>query len=272
MSNPRDVLTRPATPPDRTVRYGPGADHVADIRLPEEQGPRPLVVVVHGGFWMAEFDRGHAGPQSAALAAAGYVVATVEYRRVGQPGGGWPGTFDDVAALTDAVPALVADSVGPRVDTARTVLVGHSAGGHLAAWAAARHRLPPGSPWHRAVPLDAAVVALAGVLDLHRAAELGLGGHAAALLLGGDPAERPERYAAASPASLLPSGSRQVLVHGTRDAQVPVEMSRRYVDRAAALGQRVALHELDGLGHFELIDPRSGAWPTVLDSIRELTR
>lgn len=262
-----DVLSRAARAPDLTVRYGPGADHVADVRLPEQADPRPLVVIIHGGFWRAQFDRAHAGPQSAGLADAGYVVATVDYRRVGQTGGGWPGTFDDIAALADAVPRLVAGAVVDRVDPARTVLVGHSAGGQLAAWAAARHRLPGDSPWHRARPFVAGVVSLAGVLDLEMSEQLGLGGHAAAALLGGNPRQRPERYAAASPAALLPLGNRQVLVHGTEDEQVPVEMSRRYVERARAHGDHVVLHELTGLGHFELIDPLSAAWPTVLDSV-----
>jgi acetyl esterase/lipase len=267
----RDVLSRPASPPDLTVRYGPEADHVADVRLPGTVAPRPLVVVIHGGFWAAEFDRTHAGPQSAALAGAGYVVATAEYRRIGQGGGGWPGTFDDVAALTDTLPALVADAVGSRVDTARTVLVGHSAGGHLAAWAAARHRLPAGSRWHRDTPLGAGVVSLAGVLDLATAETLGLGEQAVTRLLGGTAVQQPERYAVASPAALLPSGARQVLVHGNLDPQVPVDMSRQYADRGRALGDAIDLRELAGTGHFELIDPRSAAWPTALESIREVT-
>ena len=166
-------LSRVATAPDQTLHYGDLPDHVVDLRLPSTDAARPLVVVVHGGFWKAEYDRAHAGPQSAGLAHAGYVVATVDYRRVGQAGGGWPGTFDDLAALTDAVPSLVAAALPGRVDTTHTVLVGHSAGAHLAAWAAARHRLPEESPWHRAAPLDLPVVSLAGVLDLEQSDRLG---------------------------------------------------------------------------------------------------
>jgi acetyl esterase/lipase len=271
VSDSHDVLVRPATPPDLTLRYGEGNDHVVDVRLPSSEqpaGPRPLVVVVHGGFWMAEYDRTHAGPQSVGLAEAGYVVATVEYRRIGG-GGGWTGTFDDVAALTDVVPLLVSDALPGRVDPSNAVLVGHSAGGHLAAWAAARHRLPPESQWHREKALDVAVVSLAGVLDLEEAERLGLGGGAVRLLLDGGPGERPERFAETDPAALTPRGGRMVLVHGTRDRQVPVEISRRYVDRAHRLGDDVVLHELDGLGHYELIDPRSAAWPAVLAAVEE---
>lgn len=269
------LLSRPVPPPDLTLSFGPLAEHVLDVRLPpgaSPLGPRPLVVVVHGGFWRAEFDRAHAGPQSVGLAEAGYVVATVEYRRVGE-GGGWPATFDDVALLTDAVPALVHEAVGNRVDTGRTVLVGHSAGGHLASWAASRHRLPTGSTWHRpsALPVSG-VVSLAGVLDLVASERMGLGSHAARRLLGGSPRRRAERYALASPAALLPTGCRTVLVHGTRDDVVPVEISRTYAEQAAAEGDDVELHELEGVGHYELIDPLSPAWPTVLAAVAALTR
>ncbi len=266
-ADPRDVLSRRAAAPDLTLPYGDLPDQVADVRLPSGDGPRPLVVVVHGGFWMAEFDRAHAGAQSVGLVDAGYVVATVDYRRIGQRGGGWPGTFDDLAALTDAVPSLVASALPGRVDTTSTVLVGHSAGGHLAAWAAARHRLPSQSPWHRDTPLAASVVSLAGVLDLERSHKLGLGGHAASRLLGGSPSRRRDRYARADPTALLPTGGRLVAVHGTLDETVPVEISRRYVDRALSAGDQAELMEIDGCGHYELIDPLSRAWPTVLTAV-----
>ena len=267
MSDAGDDLSRPAAAPALTLHYGDLPDQVADVRLPSADEARPLVVVVHGGFWKAQYDRGHAGEQSVGLAVAGYVVATVGYRRVGQRGGGWPGTFDDVAALTDAVPSLVADALPERVDTTRTVLVGHSAGGHLAAWAAARHRLPEESPWRRADPLDVGVVSLAGVLDLELAAQLGLGGHAARRLLGGSPRRQRDRYALADPAALLPTGGRLVAVHGADDDIVPIEMSRRYVDRALAAGDHAELREIADCGHFELIDPVSAAWPTVLAAV-----
>jgi acetyl esterase/lipase len=260
-------LARSATAPDLTLRYGDLPDQVADVRLPPNDGPRPLVLVIHGGFWKAEFDRAHAGPQSVGLAEAGYVVATVDYRRVGQPGGGWPGTFDDLAALTDAVPSLVSEALPERLTTTRTVLIGHSAGGHLAAWAAARHRLPKESPWHRSDPLDVGVVSLAGVLDLELSDRLGLGGHAAGRLLGGSPRRRRDRCALANPAALLPTGGRLIAVHGTRDDTVPVEMSRRYVARALTVGDQAELVEIADCGHFELIDPLSAAWAVVLAAI-----
>jgi acetyl esterase/lipase len=258
--------------PDLTLSYGPLPEHVVDVRLPAGGavlGPAALVVVVHGGFWKAEWDRAHVAPQSAGLVAAGHVVATVEYRRVRMAGGGWPGTLDDVALLTDAVPALVAAALPGRIDPAGTVLIGHSAGGHLVTWAASRHRLPTSSPWHRADPLPVGVVALAGVLDLGLAAALRLGGGATQALLGGEPAAFPARYAVADPARLLPTGVPTVLVHGTQDEAVPLDVSRSYAAAAAAAGQQVTLHELAGADHMALIDPASPAWPAVLAAITE---
>jgi acetyl esterase/lipase len=256
--------------PDLTLSYGPLPEHLVDLRLPAATGrPAPLVVVVHGGFWKAERDREHAGPQSDGLAAAGYVVATVEYRRVGMPGGGWPGTLDDLALLADTVPGLVAGAVGERVDRDRTVLVGHSAGGHLVTWSAGRHRLPAASPWHRPTALRVGVVALAGVLDLGLAQRLGLGGRATDALLGGPPDEQPDRYAAADPARLLPTGVPTVLVHGTRDEDVPLAVSRAYRDAAGAAGDDVRLHELVDVDHMSLIDPASTAWPAVLAAVTD---
>lgn len=260
--------------PDRTLAYGPLPEHLVDVRLPSNaapatSGPSPLVVVVHGGFWKQEYDRSHTAEQSAGLAAAGFVVATVEYRRVGMPGGGWPGTLDDAALLADTVPGLVAEAFPGRVDLSRVCLVGHSAGGHLAAWVAARHRLPAGSPWHLSARPAFSVVSLAGVLDLELADRLGLGDHATRGLLGGSAADCPERYAAASPARLLPTGVRTVLVHGTDDDVVPVEVSRSYAAVAAAAGDDVRLDELPGVEHFAVIEPGSAAWPAVVAAVAE---
>ncbi|TDD67997.1 alpha/beta hydrolase [Jiangella aurantiaca] len=278
MSDPREVLTRAAPPPRLAVAYGDLPEQLVDVWLPAGNSGKagraaPLVVVVHGGFWRAEYDRKHARPQCAGLAAAGYVVAAVEYRRVGA-GGGWPATFDDVATALDAVPALMAEATagGPiPVDAARVVHVGHSAGAHLAVWAASRHRLPAGSRWAAPTPAarPAGVVSLAGVLDLHAAAGLDLDNGAARALLGGGPADQPDRYAVADPMRLVPPGVPVVLLHGTADRQVPPEFSRRY---AAATGPSATVRELPGVEHFGLIDPESSAWPAVLDAVAGLLR
>jgi acetyl esterase/lipase len=273
MADPTEVLRRPAPPPDVTLRYGDGPDHVIDLRLPP--GPRarrPLVVVVHGGFWRARYDRTHTGPQASALAALGYVVAVPEYRRVGQPGGGWPGTFDDTASWSDRLVGLVTAEIGEEaVDPASVVLVGHSAGGQLSLWAASRHRLAAGSAWRRATPLAVrGVVSLAGVCDLALAAGLRLGDGAVQDLLGGDPEAVPDRYPLADPAALLPSGVRSVLVHGADDVNVPIALSRAYADRALRVGDDVRVVDLPGTAHFEVIDPLSAAWPAVTAAVREI--
>jgi acetyl esterase/lipase len=261
MRDPREVLSRPAAAPDVTVRYGPLREHVADVRWPAQQGtgPAPLVLVVHGGFWRAATDRKHTGPQAVGLTGAGFAVAVIEYRRTGRPGGGWPGTFEDVEAAVAEVPGLVAEAAAHAdvgVDTSRTVLVGHSAGGHLVAWLATRD-----------VTDVVGAVSLGGVLDLDAAYRLGLdagpGPSAVEALLGGAPTDVPERYAAADPARLPAPGVPVQALHGTADDVVPAELSRSY---AAATGAGLRL--LDGVDHFGPIDPLSPAWPDTLAAVR----
>lgn len=277
MSDPREVLTRPAPPPDLVVRYGDLAEHVADVRLPGRgrgsPAPAPLVLVVHGGFWRAEYDRKHTGPLCTGLADAGYATAAVEFRRTGQPTGGWPGTFDDIARAVDTVPALVAEAARGAVDAARPVLLGHSAGGHLVLWSAGRHRLPTSSRWHRRDRLAVrGVVALAPVADLATASRLRLGDGAVDALLGGSPDEVPERYAAADPMRLLPIDVPAVVVHGKLDQRVPLEQSIAFHRAAEDAGDSVALRVLAGVEHFGVIDPRSPAWAEVLEAVRSLLR
>src|SRR5215472_15284631 len=219
---PDDVLTRPAPPPDRVIRYGTGPEHVADVRLPAAiSRPAPLVIFLHGGFWRAAYDRSHTGPLATALAAAGYALCVPEFRRTGQPGGGWPGTFDDVATAVDRSPALVREAAGPAVIAdGPALLSGHSAGGHLALWAAGRRLLGPDSAW-RSAPRARGVVVLAGVSGLADCYDQGLGSGAAAILMGGGPADFPQRYRDADPAVLLPLGCPVRLVHGSLDDVVP---------------------------------------------------
>ncbi len=221
----------------------------------------------HGGFWRAAFDRSHTGPLAEALCAAGFAVCTPEYRRVGQQGGGWPGTFADVALAADLLPGLAA-AASAAIDPARPVLAGHSAGGHLALWAASRHRLPVTSPWRSRSASAGAVVGLAGVCELASCHRLGLGGGAAGELMGGSPADHPDRYQATDPAALLPGGVPVWLVHGSADDQVPCQMSLDYARRASAAGDQVVCDVAPGSGHFDVIDPLSGAWPHVMEAFR----
>jgi acetyl esterase/lipase len=260
-----DVMSRPAPPPDHTAHYGPHPEQVVDLRLPRGDEPSrdTLVVLIHGGFWKVAYDRTHTGPLADALARAGYTVAVPEYRRVGSPGGGWPGTFDDLAVFFESLGMITA---AHGIRTGRTVLVGHSAGGHLALWAAARHRLPPGSLWRTQGRPDA-VVSLAGCSSLDLADGWGLGDDATAKLLGGDARSVPERYALADPAALLPLGVPVTLVHGTDDTTVPIAMSREYAARAGKAGDDVRLVELPGMEHFGLIDPLSPAWPHLVAAL-----
>lgn len=265
-----EILTRPAPAADHRLAYGEDPNQFGDLRLPAGRGPHPLVVYLHGGFWRAAYSLEHAGHACAALTALGFATWNVEYRRVGQPGGGWPRTFQDVAAGADYARALAERF---PLDILRTLAMGHSAGGQLALWLAARHRLASSGPLHTARPLGlVGAVSLAGVVDLVRAAELELGSHAVAQLLGGTPQLVPDRYASTSPFELLPLSTPQVLLHGTADDRVPYEISQRYADAARAAGDPVELVTLPGAGHFEVIDPRSHVWPEVLAAAQRLAR
>jgi acetyl esterase/lipase len=252
--DPLEVLTRPAPLPDAVVRYAGHDDGLVDVHLPvTTAAPAPLVVLLHGGFWRQRWDRRHLRPMSSALTAAGLVVAVPEYRRVGGAGG-WPETFDDVAEAVRRTPQLLR-GVGIGVTT--TTVAGHSAGGHLALWLAGE-----------GLPVDR-VVGLAPVADLRYAADRSLGDGAAVALLGGAPAELPQRYDAADPAVRLdrrPSCD-VVVVHGRQDEQVPVQSSRGLVARHPWIDYR----EVPGIEHFGLIDPASAAWPGVLAALSAST-
>ena len=264
----QDVLVRPAPVADARLAYGPGPGQFGDLRLPPGAGPHRLVIVLHGGFWRAAYDLAHSGHLCAALAAAGLATWSLEYRRVGQPGGGWPGTVHDVALGA----AFVGELARRYPLAARGVVVlGHSAGGHLALWLAAHAGRPIDAAAAVPVRLDlAGVVALAGVTDLRSAAQARLGRGAVQDFLGGEPDVHPERYAAASPLERLPLGCRQVLVHGAEDATVPIEQSERYCAAAQAHGDAARMVRLPGTGHFEVIDPASAAWPAVREAVTSL--
>lgn len=244
-----DVMTRPSQPPDAVLRY---ADHDAglvDVHLGGEgSAPRPLIINVHGGFWREEYDRTHARPLANALAREGFVVAMPEYRR---GAGAWPATAEDLGTVVAKLPSLL-EGIG--VETTTTTLLGHSAGGHLVLWLA-----------NQPDPVDR-VVALAPVGDLRMAAARGLGGGATDDFFGGRPDELPEVYDAADPATRMQVRPKAdvVVVHGDRDAQVPVEIGRGLAQRFDWLDFR----ELAGVDHFDLIDPVSPAWPSVLAAVR----
>jgi acetyl esterase/lipase len=254
-------MTRPAEPPDVVLRYGDHADALIDVFLPASLGrpdsPVALLVLVHGGFWRQWYDRLHVRPLANALQHRGFAVAVPEYRRTGGLGG-WPATGEDIEVALAVVSGLL-DEVAPGfVDpTAPCVLVGHSAGGHLALWAGLR-----------AGPAKvASIVALAPVSDLYYAAKVGMGDGAVQALLGGDPHERPEHYAQADVTALLPPGAIDVtIIQGDIDKEVTIDMNRRLAARFP--GPHLRYVELAGVDHFALIDPLSPVFEsTVLPSL-----
>ncbi|GGW62511.1 lipase [Streptomyces lucensis JCM 4490] len=285
------AFSHPPVDPDVTAAYGDHPDQVIDLYAPRAGTPSaPLVVVLHGGAWRARYDRRHITPFADYLARRGFAVANVEYRRGGTPteqarptqptgpaqpaepappAGRWPDTFDDVAAALDALPALVREAL-PQADPRRTVLTGHSAGGHLALWAAARHVLPAGAPWRADRPAALrGVVALAPIADFEAAEKLGVCGNAALQLLGG-PDHFAERRPYADPVLLLPTGIATTLVQGRDDQVVPQAVAESYADAAARAGETAGLTLLADVGHFPLIDPAADACAVVAEEIAQL--
>ncbi|MGX1504994.1 UNVERIFIED_CONTAM: acetyl esterase/lipase [Streptomyces graminofaciens] len=273
------AMSHPAVAPDVSVAYGEHPDQVVDFYAPRSgHATVPLVVVLHGGAWRAPYDRRHVTPFADFLARRGLAVANVEYRRgreiPGQRGEGpvagrWPETFDDVAAAMDALPDLARQAL-PQADPRRTVVTGHSAGGHLALWAAARHVLPPGSPWRLAAPPPLrGVVALAPIADFDAAVELDVCGGAVRQLLGGE-AQYDSRAPHGDPAVLLPTGIATVVVQGRTDVVVPPAVAEAFVDAAAKAGETVGWTLLEEVGHFPLIDPAADACAVVAEEIAQL--
>ncbi len=251
-----------------TLPYGPATQQFGELRLPAGAGPHPVVVFIHGGFWRARYDLDYARPLCEDLTAQGFATWNLEYRRVGQPGGGWPGTLLDIAAGIDYLRTLAAEHA---LNLARVITMGHSAGGHLALWAAARRRLPATNPLASVDPLTIfAVVSLAGVTDLRLGAAMNLGNGAVQAFLGGSPEAVPERYDAASPREWLPLGARQVLINGAEDDTVPAVLSERYHAAALASGDDATLHVLAGVEHFAVATAGTAAWATVTRLTREL--
>jgi len=252
-----EILTEPPPPDaDARIAYGPEPLQFGDLRLPNGPGPHPLVVVVHGGYWQAIYNLTHTGHLCVDLGAHGIATWNVEYRRLGDPGGGWPGTGKDVLQALAHVREL---AVVHPLDLNRVVAIGHSAGGHLALW----------SSLHSKLPLRG-VVSLAGVVDLHGLHALGADHGLIARLLGGGPDEQPARWRDASPRQHLPWPVRTVLACGTSDVHWgPNEAT---AGAARAVGGEVELMPLQGAGHFELVDPQAPEWAAVRAAIEELLR
>jgi len=249
-----DILALPPPPADARLPYGTDPNQFGDLRLPKAAGPFPVVLNIHGGFWRAQYDLSHAGHLCAALTTKGLATWNIEYRRVGNPGGGWPGTFEDVAAAYRFLPQIAKRY---NLDTAKNVVMGHSAGGQLALCLAA----------HETTVKRA--VSLAGVLDLQQAFDLHLSNDAVVAFLGGKPKDVPEHYHEADPMQLKIAAT-QWLIHGAADDVVPAFFSRNYAEKKKESGEDVHYSEISTAGHFDLIDPRSAAWPRVENTVMHL--
>lgn len=306
-----DILSRAQPPRDARIPYGSDPNQFGELRVPQKQpsavshqpsaetpavpgqrrelqhpqehavrhkiaaGPHPVVMNIHGGFWRAKYDLLHASHLCAALTRAGVATWNLEYRRVGNAGGAWPGTFEDI---TNGYRFLRQIARKYDLDMTRVVVMGHSAGGHLAL-ALAGHQGAKNAGSKNAGPETSGngeprlrgAVSLAGVLDLQRAWELHLSNDAVVGFMGGTPAEMPDHYREADPMRLAVAGE-QHLIHGTDDDTVPVEISRKYAAAKQAKGEKVTLTELPKVGHYEVIDPESAVWPVVERAVLRLAK
>lgn len=259
-----DILTIPPPPADARIAYGADPNQFLDLRLPpsklqEKRGPYPLLINIHGGYWRAKYNLDHAGHLCAALAAKGIATANLEYRRVGNEGGAWPGTFADIRS---AYTFLVQNANRHNLDSQKIIAMGHSAGGQLALCLAAHE-----SSLTR-------VISLAGVIDLQRAYQLHLSNDAVVEFMRGTPTEVPDHYREADPMQLSIPQAQQWLVHGSTDDTVPVDFSRNYVaakeKRTDREKESVHLLEIAGAGHFDVIDPHSEAWKQIAELVLKL--
>jgi acetyl esterase/lipase len=251
-----------------TIRYGPHHGNVADLWLPVGGADQiPVVVLIHGGFWRSVYTKQLMNGLAKDVVKRGWAAWNIEYRRVGLlgGGGGWPTTLLDVAAAVDHL-ALIAE----RIDITRVVTCGHSAGGQLALWAAARKRLPAASPGAEMGVSVRGAVSLSGIVDLEEADRLGLGRQATARFLGGHSVEHSDRYRHASPKALLPLGVPQALIHAGNDDVVPPSMSREYQTAATSKGDSARYLLVNGIGHRQLIDPKGPGWVIAVSELEQL--
>jgi acetyl esterase/lipase len=251
------------------LAYDTGGYQFGELYLPVQAGPRAVAMLIHGGYWRARFGLDLMDGLAQDLARRGIAAWNIEYRRVGNPGGGWPGTFLDVARAADYLREIAARY---ELDLSKLVPIGHSAGGHLALWLAARSHILPQSPIApREQPISlAGAISLAGVLDLRLAYQFHLSNDAVVELQGARPDEAPERYAAASPAALLPLGVPQVLIHGTIDTNVPIQVSQQYAAAARAAGDQLRFFEPAGVDHFAVITPETEVWALTIRELLQL--
>lgn len=263
------VAALPAPPPDHKLAYGPAPQQFGNLRLPKGSGPHPVVIYIHGGCYLAEYSVAHAAAAEQAIANMGYAVWSLEYRRVGDPGGGWPGTFQDLALGTDYLRTLATKY---SLDLNRVVAAGHSAGGNSAIWLAGRAHIPKDSALWVEKPLPiAGVLALAPAGDFAEMhAKNGCGG-VMDQLMGGSPETVRDRYRAASPGEVLPIGVPLAVVIAGRDASFR-EFGRSLAARVKSAGdQQVQVVDAPDAGHFDVIAPTTTTWKLVQQALREVS-
>lgn len=269
----QDYMTQPQVKADVRIAYGPAPAQVADLFLPKGRGPHPVVILIHGGCYLAKYQGlAQTSGIAADLATRGYAVWNIEYRKLGEAGAGYPGTFLDVADAVDDI-----RKAAPRygLDTNRVLAIGHSAGGHLALWAAARARVPKASPLWRADPLKiSTVISLGGIGDLEGQGDIFAGA------CGPEPipqiislADRAQAYADTSPAELLPSGARVLMIAGDLDHVMPPPTGEAYAARVRAAGDSAEAIAIQGATHYDVVIPTTAAWATVVGAVaREVAR
>jgi acetyl esterase/lipase len=263
-------LPRPAA--DHEFAYGKDPNQIGELRLPAGPGPHPVIVLVHGGCWLPQATR-YLAAIGEELKKDGIASWNIEYRRIGQSGGGYPGTYVDVGHAIDYL-----RTIAPRyhLDLARTAVLGHSAGGHLAMWAATRRRIASASPLYIVDPLPIRVVInMAGTIDMSANIahmEEMCRGPVVTNLMGGSLSAVPERYQAVSAQTLLPLGVLQILIWGDQEDYVPRSLAEQYVAAATRAGDRARLIIVPAAGHFETASPFTAAWPVVHETVRDAVR
>jgi len=269
---PQELSAVPSRAPDHRITYGSDPSQYAELRVPDGSGLHPLVILIHGGCFKAAYATAqYFGAMADALKEDRIATWNIEYRRLGQTGSGWPGTYLDVGQAVDHVRTIASEY---HLDLGRVAVVGHSAGGHLAMWTAARRRLPKASELYVADPLPVrGVMDLAGPVDM----TANIPGYEAlcrdtviSSVLGGTPAAVPDHYAQASAIKLLPLGIPQVLVLGTHEDYVPLALVDAYVHAATQAGDQVRRILIPGAGHFEIASPLAFTWPQIKPPIRAL--
>ena len=268
--NATDIPKLPSQPPRAKIAYGPAPQQFAELRVPAGAGPFPVVAILHGGCYGDYAAADYTAPMATALLKEGWATWNLEYRREQEPGGGWPGTFLDAG---NGVDALRASAAQYRLDLNHVVPMGHSAGGQLALWVAARKRVPHGSEVYMPNPLPVrGALSMAGIVDMRAFAEYGRQpcGERHIRVMGGMPDRWPARYAAVSPSELLPLGVPQTLVWGSDDGVAPESLFGDYEKRARSGPDPVEVIVLKGKGHHDLCVPEGAGWSQIVAALRRL--